>query len=154
MGLTCLSVFREAPERAVNDVSIAHIWGISSVQALKMAMLKYRRAGTKVEVVGLNAASETIFDRLGIHGDPRRLLDGQEQNCLDDVTHDHRAERPVRRHGPHPCLRPRHPAAPSARMSPSRQARSMAHASGWPDPDRDLRSRPRPARSGPVEEIR
>jgi SulP family sulfate permease len=44
--------FREAPERVVIDVSEAHIWDISSVQALDMAILKFRRDGAEVEVVG------------------------------------------------------------------------------------------------------
>ena len=38
--------FKEAPERVVIDVSRAHIWDISSVQALDMAILKFRRDGT------------------------------------------------------------------------------------------------------------
>src|SRR6056297_735369 len=44
--------FREAAERVVIDVSRAHIWDISSVQALDMAILKFRRDGAEVEVVG------------------------------------------------------------------------------------------------------
>ena len=35
--------FKEAPERVVIDVTHAHIWDISSVQALDMAILKFRR---------------------------------------------------------------------------------------------------------------
>ena len=62
--------FREALDRVVLDVSRAHIWDISSVQALDMVVLKFRREGAEVEVVGLNAASETIVDRLAIHDKP------------------------------------------------------------------------------------
>ncbi|ABL71119.1 SulP family inorganic anion transporter [Paracoccus methylovorus] len=65
--------FREALERVVIDVSAAHIWDISSVQALDMAVLKFRRIGAEVEVVGLNEASETILDRLGSHDKPGAL---------------------------------------------------------------------------------
>ena len=62
--------FREALDRVVIDVSRAHIWDISSVQALDMAVLKFRRDGAEVEVVGMNEASETIVDRLAIHDKP------------------------------------------------------------------------------------
>jgi sulfate permease, SulP family len=62
--------FKEAPERVVIDVSRAHIWDISAVQALDMAVLKFRRDGAEVEIVGMNTASETIVDRLAIHDKP------------------------------------------------------------------------------------
>jgi len=65
--------FKEAPERVVIDVSRAHIWDISSVQALDMAVLKFRRDGAEVEVRGMNEASETIVDRLGTQGKPGAL---------------------------------------------------------------------------------
>ncbi len=65
--------FRAAPERVVIDVSRSHIWDISSVQALDMAILKFRRDGAEVEVVGMNAATETLVDRLGMHDKPDAL---------------------------------------------------------------------------------
>jgi len=62
--------FKEAPEKVTIDVSRAHIWDISSVAALDMAVLKFRREGAEVDIVGLNEASETIVDRLAIHDKP------------------------------------------------------------------------------------
>ena len=62
--------FREALERVVIDVSAAHIWDISSVQALDMAVLKFRRDGAEVEIRGMNTASETLVDRLAEHDKP------------------------------------------------------------------------------------
>ncbi len=62
--------FKEAPERVIIDVSRAHIWDISSVQALDMAVLKFRRDGAEVEIRGMNEASETIVDKLAIHAKP------------------------------------------------------------------------------------
>jgi SulP family sulfate permease len=62
--------FREALEKVTIDVSRAHIWDISSVAALDMIVLKFRREGAEVEILGLNAASETIVDRLGVHDKP------------------------------------------------------------------------------------
>jgi len=62
--------FGEALDRVVIDVSAAHIWDISSVQALDMAVLKFRRDGAEVEIIGMNAASETLVDRLAVQGTP------------------------------------------------------------------------------------
>jgi SulP family sulfate permease len=65
--------FKEALERVTIDVSRAHIWDISSVAALDMIILKFRREGAEVEIIGLNEASETIVDRLAIHDKPGAL---------------------------------------------------------------------------------
>ncbi|HBD92519.1 MAG TPA: sodium-independent anion transporter [Gemmobacter sp.] len=65
--------FREAVAHVVIDVTAAHIWDISSVQALDTVVLKFRRAGAVVDIIGLNAASETIVDRLGLHDKPGAL---------------------------------------------------------------------------------
>jgi sulfate permease, SulP family len=62
--------FSEALDKVVIDVSRAHIWDISSVQALDMAILKFRRDGAEVEIAGMNEATETIVDRLAIHDKP------------------------------------------------------------------------------------
>ncbi len=62
--------FKEAVERVTIDVSKAHIWDISSVMALDMVVLKLRRDGATVDIVGMNAASETIVDKLAIHDKP------------------------------------------------------------------------------------
>jgi SulP family sulfate permease len=62
--------FREVLDKVVIDVSRAHIWDISSVAALDMAVLKFRRDGAEVEIIGMNEASETIVDRLAIHDKP------------------------------------------------------------------------------------
>jgi SulP family sulfate permease len=65
--------FKEALEKVVIDLSGAHIWDISSVAALDMVVLKFRREGAEVELIGLNEASETIVDRLAIHDEPGAL---------------------------------------------------------------------------------
>ncbi|ASJ75465.1 Bicarbonate transporter BicA [Granulosicoccus antarcticus IMCC3135] len=67
--------FKEALEKVVIDVSMAHIWDISSVQAMDMVVLKFRREGSEVEIIGLNEASETIVDQLGVHDKPGALDD-------------------------------------------------------------------------------
>ncbi len=65
--------FKEALEKVTIDLSGAHIWDISSVAALDMVVLKFRREGAEVELIGLNKASETIVDRLAIHDEPGAL---------------------------------------------------------------------------------
>jgi SulP family sulfate permease len=65
--------FKEALEKVVIDVSRAHIWDISSVAALDMIVLKFRRDGAEVEIIGMNEASETIVDKLGVHDKPGAL---------------------------------------------------------------------------------
>lgn len=62
--------FREALDDVVIDVSAAHIWDISSVQAVDMVVLKFSREGTKVDLIGMNTASETIVDKLALHDKP------------------------------------------------------------------------------------
>lgn len=65
--------FKEALEKVTIDVTHAHIWDISSVQALDMIVLKFRREGAEVNLIGMNDASETIVDRLAIHDKPGAL---------------------------------------------------------------------------------
>ncbi|MBN8889951.1 MAG: sodium-independent anion transporter [Rhodospirillales bacterium 70-18] len=65
--------FKEVLEKVTIDVSHAHIWDISSVAALDTVVLKFRREGAAVEIIGLNEASETIVDRLAIHDKPGAL---------------------------------------------------------------------------------
>lgn len=62
--------FKEALDKVTIDVTHAHIWDISSVAALDMIVLKFRREGADVEIIGLNQASETIVDKLAIHDKP------------------------------------------------------------------------------------
>jgi sulfate permease, SulP family len=65
--------FKERPANVCIDVSRAHLWDLTSVGALDKAILKLRRGGAVVEVVGLNEASATIVDRLAFHDKPGAL---------------------------------------------------------------------------------
>jgi len=40
---------------------------------LNLVVLKFRREGAEVELIGLNKASETIVDQLAIHDKPGAL---------------------------------------------------------------------------------
>ena len=55
------------PREVVIDVSEAHFWDITAIDALDKAVLKLRKAGAEVRVEGLNAASATMVDRFGRH---------------------------------------------------------------------------------------
>ena len=57
----------EPVERIVIDLSDAHFWDISAVGALDRIVMKARRNGREVEVVGLNAASSTLVERFAAH---------------------------------------------------------------------------------------
>lgn len=62
--------FKEAVDRVVIDLTRAHFWDVTSVAALDKVIIKLRRDGTVVDVLGLNEASATIIDRFGVHDKP------------------------------------------------------------------------------------
>jgi sulfate permease, SulP family len=62
--------FREVIETVRIDVSGAHFWDISAVAALDKAVIKFRREGTIVDIIGLNQASATMIDRFGVADKP------------------------------------------------------------------------------------
>ena len=59
--------FTEVIDKVVIDVSRAHFWDITAVSALDKVVVKFRREGTDVEVVGLNKASATMVDKFAVH---------------------------------------------------------------------------------------
>ncbi len=65
--------FKEAVSKVVIDLSRAHFWDITAVDSLDKAVIKFRREGAEVELIGLNEASETIVDRFGVHDKPEEL---------------------------------------------------------------------------------
>ncbi|MBU3996813.1 MAG: SulP family inorganic anion transporter [Gammaproteobacteria bacterium] len=62
--------FKEVIEKVRIDVSRAHFWDITAVSALDKVVVKFRREGTEVEVLGLNEASATMVDRFAVHDKP------------------------------------------------------------------------------------
>ncbi|WP_374286192.1 SulP family inorganic anion transporter [Pseudomonas fluvialis] len=70
--------FKEAIDKVIIDLSRAHFWDITAVAALDKVVIKLRREGTEVEVIGLNTASATIVDRFAVHDkdNPSDLLSG------------------------------------------------------------------------------
>jgi len=62
--------FKEVVEKVRIDVGRAHFWDITAVSALDKVVMKFKREGTAVEVIGLNEASATLVDRFAIHDKP------------------------------------------------------------------------------------
>lgn len=65
--------FKEVVAKVVIDLSKAHFWDISAVSALDKTVIKFRREGTEVELIGHNEATQTIIDRFGVHDKPEEL---------------------------------------------------------------------------------
>ncbi|SFM33425.1 sulfate permease, SulP family [Halopseudomonas yangmingensis] len=65
--------FKEALDKVVIDLGRAHFWDITAVAALDKVVIKFRREGTAVEILGMNQASATIVDRFGVHDKPQAI---------------------------------------------------------------------------------
>ena len=70
--------FQEVIDKVYIDVSRAHFWDITAVSALDKIVIKFRREGTEVVVIGMNEASATLVDKFAIHD-----KDGAEDMLLD-----------------------------------------------------------------------
>lgn len=60
-------------EKAVIDMKKSHFWDLSAVNSLDKIVLKFRREGTEVELLGLNEATATIVDKVLLHDKPNAL---------------------------------------------------------------------------------
>jgi sulfate permease, SulP family len=65
--------FKEVLPKVRIDVTHAHFWDLTAVASLDKVVMKFRREGTEVEILGLNEASATLVDRLGVHDKPDAL---------------------------------------------------------------------------------
>ncbi|WP_268800181.1 SulP family inorganic anion transporter [Pseudomonas huanghezhanensis] len=61
---------KEQLETLTIDLRDAHFWDITAVAALDKVVLKLRREGVQVDVIGMNQATSTIVDRFGVHDKP------------------------------------------------------------------------------------
>lgn len=59
--------YKEVIEKVKIDVSRSHFWDITAISALDKVVLKFRREGTDVEMIGLNDASATMVDKFAVH---------------------------------------------------------------------------------------
>ena len=62
--------FKEAVEKVRIDLSRAHFWDVTAISSLDKVVLKFRREGTAVELIGLNEASATLVDKFAVHNRP------------------------------------------------------------------------------------
>ena len=65
--------FKDTVRQVTIDLSRAHFWDITAVAALDKVVIKLRREGIEVNVLGLNEASATIVDRFGTHENPEAI---------------------------------------------------------------------------------
>ena len=65
--------FKEAVDKVVIDVHRAHFWDITAVSALDKVVIKLRREGADVSIIGLNEASETLLDKFAVHDKPEEI---------------------------------------------------------------------------------
>jgi SulP family sulfate permease len=62
--------FKEAVDKVTIDLTRAHFWDITAISSLDKVMIKFRREGADVKIVGLNEASATLVDRFAVHDKP------------------------------------------------------------------------------------
>ncbi len=67
--------FKENVDFVKIDLTHAHLWDQSAIAALDKVVINFRRNGAEVEVVGLNEASATLVDKLGVHDKSDSLED-------------------------------------------------------------------------------
>lgn len=65
--------FQEAVEAVTIDLSQAHFWDITSVAALDKVVIRFRREGAQVTLIGMNEATQTVVDRFGTHDKPEQI---------------------------------------------------------------------------------
>ncbi|GAA0664415.1 SulP family inorganic anion transporter [Rheinheimera tangshanensis] len=65
--------FKERLSTVQIDLTHAHFWDITAVSSLDKVILKFRKAGAEVEVIGLNQASATLVDKFAIHNKPEAI---------------------------------------------------------------------------------
>ncbi len=58
---------KEALDSMEIDVTYAHFWDVTAVDTLDKLVIRLRREGIEVKVIGMNEASRTIIDKLSVH---------------------------------------------------------------------------------------
>ncbi|WP_020210255.1 SulP family inorganic anion transporter [Gilvimarinus chinensis] len=65
--------FKEAVDRVTIDLSRAHFWDITAISSLDKVVIKLRREGAEVALIGLNQASATLVDKFAVHNKPEEV---------------------------------------------------------------------------------
>ncbi len=72
--------FSELLDRVTIDLTQAHLWDQGAVEMLDRIITKFRRNGTEVELVGLNQASATLYDKLAVYKTPEITKNSDLEN--------------------------------------------------------------------------
>ncbi|MGF6177751.1 MFS superfamily sulfate permease-like transporter [Ensifer sp. 4252] len=64
--------YSHAAKKVVIDLNVAHLWDITAVGALDKVVIKFRRLGVEVEVLGFNEASADMVDRFALYDKEER----------------------------------------------------------------------------------
>tara|TARA_R110002072_G_scaffold65950_11_gene163012 strand:+ start:55 stop:483 length:429 start_codon:yes stop_codon:yes gene_type:complete len=65
--------FKEVVDQVTIDLYGAHFWDITSVAALDKVVIRFRREGTQVNVIGMNEATRTVVDKFGVYDNPEEV---------------------------------------------------------------------------------
>lgn len=65
--------FKNAVSNVVIDLTHAHFWDITGVSSLDKVVIKFRREGATVNIIGMNSATETVIDKFGVHNNPEEV---------------------------------------------------------------------------------
>lgn len=65
--------FKEVIDRVTIDLNQAHFWDITAVGALDKVVIKFRREGSEVNVIGMNEATSTVVDKFGVYDKPEEV---------------------------------------------------------------------------------
>jgi SulP family sulfate permease len=65
--------FKEVVDSVHIDLHQAHFWDITAVAALDKIVIKFRREGTEVNIVGMNEATRTVVDKFGVYDKPEEV---------------------------------------------------------------------------------
>lgn len=67
--------FEEIIDRVTIDLTHAHLWDQGAVAAIDKVVMKFRRNGADVELVGLNEASSTLLNKLAVYQKADKLIE-------------------------------------------------------------------------------
>ncbi len=65
--------FKEVVDKVVIDLSHAHFWDITAVTSLDKVVIKFRREGAEVDIIGMSEATATMVDKFAVHNDPEQV---------------------------------------------------------------------------------
>ncbi len=65
--------FKKVVDRVTIDLHQVHFWDITAVAALDKVVIKFRREGVEVDIIGMNDATRTVVDKFGVYDKPEEV---------------------------------------------------------------------------------